>query len=416
MKITGFRSLTTVHRWGRPVGDANGFVAQGVTEVPVLLVETDGGLTGVGLGAHGDAERVFPALDGQDPRAVTTLYDRMLAHTFKSGHAGTAFGTIGAFDTALWDLKAKMAGEPLWRTLGAADRFVPGYASGLDIALDEEELVALYSGWAARGFTGAKLKGGLDTERDIGRLRAVAEVLRPNTRSPALMLDVNESWGRHQAVRLLARIEDRVELAWIEEPVRRWDARGHRAVGRAGRTAVASGENLTGLEQFRPLLAADALQVVQAAGVWGITHFLRVATLAHGHDLPVSPVGYHANPLAHAAAAVPNHLVTEVQDIGTPAGLTVDQAIEDGGIVLGDAPGLGTRWTRAHSPPRGRTPAGPAPTARTYAPATPACGWCPSRAPRVRPPASGRAPPPWACPAPSTVPRAASTPRGRTRR
>ncbi|MET8663745.1 mandelate racemase/muconate lactonizing enzyme family protein [Streptomyces tendae] len=341
MKITGFRSLTTVHRWGRPVGDANGFVAQGVTEVPVLLVETDGGLTGVGLGAHGEARRVFPALDGQDPRAVTTLYDRMLAHTFKSGHAGTAFGTIGAFDMALWDLKAKMAGEPLWRTLGAADRFVPGYASGLDIALDEEELVRLYSDWAARGFTGAKLKGGVDTERDVGRLRTVAEVLRANTRSPALMLDVNESWGRHQAVRLLARIEDRVELAWIEEPVRRWDAKGHRAVGRASRTAVASGENLTGLEQFRPLLAADALQVVQTAGVWGITHFLRVATLAHGHDLPVSPVGYHANPLAHAAAATPNHLVTEVQDTGSPAGLTVDQSIEDGGIVLGDAPGLG---------------------------------------------------------------------------
>ncbi|MGW0817435.1 mandelate racemase/muconate lactonizing enzyme family protein [Streptomyces viridiviolaceus] len=341
MKVTGYRTLRTVHCWGRPVGDANGVVARGVTEVPVLLVETDGGLTGVGLGAHTDAHRIFPAIDGQDPRAVTALYDRMLARTFKSGHAGTTFGTIGAFDMALWDLKAKMADEPLWRTLGAADRFVPGYASGLDIALDDEELVTLYSRWAELGFTGAKIKGGLDTERDIRRLSAVAEVLRANTRSPAMMLDVNETWGRHQAVRLLARIEDRVELAWIEEPVRRWDVKGNRAVGRAARTAVASGENLTGLEQFRPLLAADALQVVQTAGVWGITHFLRVATLAHGHDLPVSPVGYDANPLAHAAAAAPNHLVTEVQDTTTPVGLTVDQVIADGGIVLGDTPGLG---------------------------------------------------------------------------
>ncbi|MBZ6259533.1 mandelate racemase/muconate lactonizing enzyme family protein [Streptomyces olivaceus] len=341
MKITGYRSLSTAHHRGRPVGDANGCDARGVAEVPVLLVETDGGLTGVGLGAHVEARRVFPALDGQDPRAVTALYDRMLAHLFKSGHAGSAFGTVGVFDMALWDLKAKMADEPLWRTLGAADRFVPGYASGLDVALDEEELVALCSGWAARGFTGAKLMGGPDTERDIGRLRAVAEVLRANTRSPALMLDVDESWGRHRAGRLLARIEDRVELAWIEQPVRRWDAPGHRAVGRTARTAVAGGAHLTGLEQFRPLLAADALQVVQSAGVWGITHFLRVSTLAHGHDLPVSPSGHHANPLAHAAAAVPNHLVTEVQDAGTPAGLSVDQSIEDGGVVLGDAPGLG---------------------------------------------------------------------------
>ncbi|MFI6350128.1 mandelate racemase/muconate lactonizing enzyme family protein [Streptomyces sp. NPDC050560] len=341
MKITGYRSLRTVHRWGRPVGDANGFIASGVTEVPVLLLETDGGLTGVGLGAHADAGRIFPALAGQDPRATTALYDRMLAHTFKSGHGGMTFGTIGAFDMALWDLKAKMADEPLWRTLGAADRFVPGYASGLDFALDDDELVALYARWAERGFTGAKIKGGLDTDRDIVRLGAVAEVLRGNTRSPAMMLDVNENWGRHQAVRLLARIEDRVELTWIEEPVRRWDVEGNRAVGRAARTAVASGENLTGLEQFRPLLAADAVQVVQAASAWGITHFLRVATLALGHDLPVSPVGYNANPLAHAAAATPNHLVTEVQDTGMPFGLTVDQVIADGGIVLGDTPGLG---------------------------------------------------------------------------
>ncbi|WP_424921124.1 mandelate racemase/muconate lactonizing enzyme family protein [Streptomyces sp. wa1] len=341
MKITGYRSLRTVHNWGRPVGDANGFVASGVTEVPVVLVETDDGLTGVGLGAHSEAHRIFPAIEGQDPRAVAALYDRMLAHTFKTGHGGSVFGTIGAFDMALWDLKAKMAGEPLWRTLGAADRFVPGYASGLDIALDDEQLVALYTGWAERGFTGAKIKGGLDTDRDITRLGAVADVLRANTRSPALMLDVNETWGRHQAVRLLARIESHVDLTWIEEPVRRWDVSGNRAVGRAARAAVATGENLTGLEQFRPLLAGDAVQVVQTGSVWGITHFLRVATLAHGQDLPVSPVGYETNPLAHAAAATPNHLVTEVQNTSAPVGLTVDQEIADGGIVLGDSVGLG---------------------------------------------------------------------------
>ncbi|WP_320774344.1 enolase C-terminal domain-like protein [Streptomyces sp. CRN 30] len=372
MRITGYRSLRTVHRWGRPVGDANGFIAGGVTEVPVVLVETDRGLTGVGLGAHADAPRVFPALDGQDPRAVTALYDRMLAHTFKSGHGGATFGTIGAFDMALWDLKAKMADEPLWRTLGAADRFVPGYASGLDIALGDDELVALYSGWAERGFTGAKLKGGLDADRDTTRLLAVADVLRGNTRSPALMLDVNESWGRHQAVRLLSRIESRVDITWIEEPVRRWDVAGNRAVGRAARAAVASGENLTGLEQFRPLLAADAVQVVQTASVWGITHFLRVATLAHGRDLPVSPVGYEANPLAHAAAATPNHLVTEVQDTGMPVGVTVDQVVADGGIVLGDTPGLGITVDEA-----------------AVAELAAGAGWSHPDGPHVRPPAAG---------------------------
>ncbi|MBK1783844.1 mandelate racemase/muconate lactonizing enzyme family protein [Prauserella cavernicola] len=341
MRITGYRCLVTVHEWGRPVGDVNGVIAGGITEVPVVLLETDEGLTGVGLGGHADVHRVFPALEGQDPRAVTSLYDRMLSHVFKSGHGGSTFGTIGALDMALWDLKAKLAGEPLWRTLGAADRFVPGYASGLEYALTDEELVAFYEGWARRGFTGAKVKGGLDLDRDVRRLAAVRDVLRANTSRPALMYDVNESWGRHQAVRSARRVEEDVDLTWIEEPVRRWDVAGHRAVTTGARAAVASGENLTGLEHFRPLLDAGAVDVVQTGSVWGITHFLRVATVAFGHNLPVSPVGYNANPVAHAAAAVPNHLATEIQDLAWPVGLRVDQEIADGGIVLGDAPGLG---------------------------------------------------------------------------
>ena len=58
---------------------------------------------------------------------------------------------------ALWDIKAKLAGEPLWRLLGARDRFVPGYASGLDIALDDDALADFYASMAERGFTSGKL-------------------------------------------------------------------------------------------------------------------------------------------------------------------------------------------------------------------------------------------------------------------
>ncbi len=364
MRITGFTSLTTVHDWGRPVGDVNGVVAGGVTEVPLLLLHTDGGLTGIGLGAHTDIARVFPAIENEDPRAVVALYDRMLAHVFKTGHAGATFGTIGAVDMALWDLKAKMAGEPLWRTLGARDRFVPGYASGLDIALGDDELVALYSRYADRGFASAKLKGGRDSDTDVARLRAVADTLRRNSPRPALMLDANESWNVKQAVRYIAEVEAQVPLTWIEEPVRRWDAAGNAAVSRAVKAAVATGENLVGLEQYGPLLDARGVDVVQAGMVWGITHFLRVAAIAHARDLPVSPVAYNANPIAHAAAAVPNHFTTEVQDLGMPVGLTVDQTIDDGGIRLGDEPGLGITLDEAAIAAIGgvegwRIPAGP---------------------------------------------------------
>lgn len=342
MKITGYRCLRTYRDWGRPIGDVNGFVASGVTEVPIVLLDTDEGITGVGMGSHHDIDKLYPALEGEDPRAVSALYDRMLAHVFKAGHAGATFGGVGTLDMALWDLKAKAAGEPLWRLLGARDRFVPGYASGLDIALDDEQLAAFYARMAERGFTSGKLKGGRDAATDIRRLGVIADALSVNTPSPALMLDANESWNLKQAVRYVAQVEAAVDLTWIEEPLRRWDASGHARLSSAVRAAVATGENLTGLEQYAPLFDAHAVDIVQAGAVWGVSHFLRVAYAAHSRDLPVSPVGLTANiAVAHAAAAVPNHLSAEVQDLGQPFGLAIDQQFVDGGVVLGDEPGAG---------------------------------------------------------------------------
>lgn len=342
MKITGYRTLRTVHDWGRPVGDVNGFIASGVTDVPLVILETDEGIEGVGMGSHADLERLFPALEGQDPRAVTTLYDAMLARVFKSSHGGATFGGIGAFDTALWDIKAKLAGEPLWRLLGAGDRFVPGYASGLDAALDDEQLAALYRRFGERGYTAAKLKGGRNIEADLRRFGILTDVLQAGGAAPALMLDANESWNLKQAVRHVSALEERIDLTWVEEPLRRWDAAGHARLSAAIKASVATGENLTGLEQYRPLLDAGGADIVQAGAVWGVTHFLRVAIAAHARDLPVSPVGLTANhTVTAAAAAVPNHLSAEVQDLGSPFGLVLDQEFADGGVVLGDRPGVG---------------------------------------------------------------------------
>ncbi|MGI5192219.1 mandelate racemase/muconate lactonizing enzyme family protein [Streptomyces sp. CA-288835] len=282
MRITGYRSLTTAQHWGQPVGDANGVYVDGVVPVPVVIVETGEGITGVGLGPHVEAEVIFAV--------------------------GVVFGTIGTFDTALWDIKAQAVGEPLWRLLGGDDRMVHAYASGLDIGLTDDEPVATYHG----------------------------------TR-PGLMLDANESWSRKQAVRHVGELERTLDLTWIEEPVRRWDADGLAAVSRGVRTAVASGENLTGLEQFRPLIAAGGVDIVQTAAVWGVTHFLRVAALAHAYDLPASPIGNTPVALLHAATSVPNHLVSELQGLQPPIGVSMDLHVEDGAFVLGDMPGLGIR-------------------------------------------------------------------------
>ena len=340
MKITGYRSLTTHHDWGRRIGDVNHVTDAALTPVSILLVTTDENIGGIGIGAHDDIERIFPAVEGEDPRSVTALYDRMCDHVFKLGHQGAVAGTIGAIDMALWDIKAKAAGEPLWRLLGARDRFVPGYASALDIGLEGEEFLATHKRFAERGFRAVKLKGGRHLERDLDRLAVLRDIYAARSSAPALMLDANEAWHRSQAIRYVSQIEERFDLTWVEEPVRRWDAAGLAAVRAAVRAGVASGENLTGLEQFRPLLDADALDVVQAGWGWGTTLALRVAAAAHARDLPVSPVGF-SPAIAPAAAAMPNMLTIEVQDLAFPIGLRVDQEFDDGGIVLGDTPGNG---------------------------------------------------------------------------
>src|SRR5690606_30267106 len=110
---------------------------------------------------------------------------------------------------------------------GAGDRFVSGYASGLDAALSDEQLAALYRRFAERGFSAGKLKGGRNLEADMRRFDIISDILATNGATPALMLDANESWNLKQAVRYVSAIEVRVDLTWIEEPLRRWDAHGH---------------------------------------------------------------------------------------------------------------------------------------------------------------------------------------------
>ena len=166
-RVVAYTSLRTLQRWGRPIGDVNSITADGTRPVHVLLLHTDDGRTGVGLAPHEGIERVFPVVEGADPRAVPVLYDRMLARVFKTGHGGAVFSAIGAVDLALWDLKAQLAGEPLWRLLGGHTPFVPGYASALDYGLDDAALVALHERYLAHGFSAAKLKGGADWQADL---------------------------------------------------------------------------------------------------------------------------------------------------------------------------------------------------------------------------------------------------------
>jgi L-alanine-DL-glutamate epimerase-like enolase superfamily enzyme len=96
----------------------------------------------------------------------------------------------------------------------------------------------------AQGIQAGKLKVGLDRETDLRRLGIMRDALATSGKTPILTIDSNEYWSPKQAIRNIRIIEQHYELMWVEEPARRWDARGLRQVSQAVSAAVATGENL----------------------------------------------------------------------------------------------------------------------------------------------------------------------------
>jgi L-alanine-DL-glutamate epimerase-like enolase superfamily enzyme len=306
----------------------------------VLWIETDEGVSGIAPGG-GDVERFFHLLEGQDPREVVGLWRRMVDFVHKAG-VNVAGGPIASIDVALWDLKAKVAEEPLWQTFGALEGRVKAYASGIDYCLSDEELFKFYRRMADRGVDGGKLKIGLDMEADLRRLGIVREALSAASSRPWLMIDVNEYWSPKQAVRCVQEMEKHFDITWVEEPARRWDYEGLRLVSQQVKAAVATAENLRTIGEIYPLIHHQAVDVLNvSSGQTGFTGCRQIAHLAHAYELPVSMMNCQANYMAHLAAALPNHLAMEVVDPGREHCLRFDAHLEDGFIVLGNRPGLG---------------------------------------------------------------------------
>ncbi|MEZ4865138.1 MAG: mandelate racemase/muconate lactonizing enzyme family protein [Caldilineaceae bacterium] len=346
MKITGVRTLLYQFETTRPLGDANGPDGRKRTSHLAVWIDTDEGLSGVTI-SSGSARRHIHAfveqlLVGADPRGVRGLWQRMVDRVFKGNNRGIVNDALSALDVALWDLKAKINGEPLWKTLGASNRRVRAYASGLDLPLNDDELRTFYLEMAAKGIQAGKLKVGLDPDTDLHRIGIMREALATSGKKPELMVDSNEYWSPKQAIRHLRTFEQHYDLFWAEEPARRWDYRGLRQVSQSISAAVATGENLDHVSEFMPLVANHAVDVIQIGrGCSGITGGLQVADLAYAFEIPVSVMNCPGSFMAHFAAALPNHIWMEVFNAGRTRGMKVDTRIEDGWIVLGDTPGLG---------------------------------------------------------------------------
>jgi L-alanine-DL-glutamate epimerase-like enolase superfamily enzyme len=343
MRITGFRHEKYLMKLDRPIADCNR--PEGVELLPgsILYLETDENVTGLGFGFGGEAvEALFPVIEGRDPRETLGLWMAMNDAVHKGGNEGAANYALSIIDLALWDLKARLSGRPLWRELGAREGRVKAYASGLDYCLPDEELFRFYRRLAERGVDGGKLKVGLDLAADMRRLDIMRDALSVASDKPLLMIDANEYWSPTQAIRFVRRMERHFDLLWVEEPARRWDYAGLRKVSQGISAAVATGENLNSLAEFYALFDQRAVDVANISLVHsGVTGCRQIAHFAMAHDVPVSMMNSQADFMAHVAAALPNHNMMEVVDPGREQCLAFRHCIEDGHIVLSDDPGLG---------------------------------------------------------------------------
>ena len=345
MKITGIRMKEYHFQLDRKMGDANFPEGKIDQSGMVLYIDTDEDISGIAVGepsSKTSVESLEPFLIGKDPRGVKGLWKRLIDAIFKGGNEGLMNSAVGLIDIAMWDLKSKINNEPLWKTLGGSSRYVRSYASGIDLPLSDEEIYDFYEGAALKGISAGKLKVGLDIEADIRRIGIMEQALKKSGKPVQLLIDSNEYWSPNQAIRHIRLIEEQFEIFWAEEPARRWDYRGLKRVSKSITAAVATGENLSDIKDFMPLIEQEAVDIVQVGiRTGGITGLMKVADMAYGFEIPVSVMNSPVNYMAPVASAIPNHIMLEIFHDRDAGILSTDTKIEDGYIVLGNTPGSG---------------------------------------------------------------------------
>jgi L-alanine-DL-glutamate epimerase-like enolase superfamily enzyme len=297
------------------------------------------------VGANGSAIRelldrdLTPMLIGEEADRIESLWQRMWWKLHYGGRGGAAAFAISAIDMALWDLKARRRGDPLWRLLGGNDANVPCYAGGIDLYFPLEKLLKQTESNLAKGFRAIKMKVGRPKlSEDVARVKAMREMLGADF---PLMVDANMRWTVDEAVRAARNLQD-LNVYWLEEPTIPDDVEGHARIVREGGLPVAAGENLHSLWEFAAYLRAGAVTFPEpdVTNCGGVTVFMKIAHLAESFNLPVTSHGAH-DVTVHMLAAAPNRSYLEAHGFGLDRYLEHPLVIKDGFAVAPDRPGHG---------------------------------------------------------------------------
>lgn len=341
-----------------------GLDAASSLSVCVVEVETEDGLHGHGITGITEEEVVAtivrdvagPALIGEDPIGTERLWDKLYWLLSPRGQTGYAAHAMAALDVALWDIKGKALGLPVWRLLGGARGQVPVYATFGFSVFDREQLAAAAKHWLQNGFKRLKMVVGhqalqrRDAPRplsevireDAARVRAVREAVGSGV---SLYIDANCSLDHYHAIELARSIED-CGIAFFEEPITQNDIGLMADMRNRTRIPLAAGQNEGLAYRFRDMLTAHAVDVLQPNVVisGGYTQCLRIAGMASAFNVPIANGGAWAPWNMHLHAGLANGGLVEHHYMAT---LVCEQIFdglpqpEDGWITLPETPGLG---------------------------------------------------------------------------
>jgi L-alanine-DL-glutamate epimerase-like enolase superfamily enzyme len=326
-------------------------------------VETDTGIVGHGLTSITEEDVVAqivngviaPNLVGDDPLLTERIWEKIYWTIMPRGQTGYAAHALAAVDLALWDIKGKALGLPVWKLIGGARQCVPVYATFGFGFFDREQLAAAAKKWVADGFGRLKMTVASEAlkrkderpimdviREDARRVRAVREAVGPEVE---IFIDANCNLDLYHATKLAEMIRP-FDISFFEEPLTQNDVAGMAQLRRNGGIALACGQNEGLLYRFRDLLAAQAIDYAQpnVCITGGFTQCVKIAGLAASYNLSVANGGAWSYHNMHLQAGVANGSLVEHHYLAVElykqlyTGLTMPA---DGWLVLPDRPGLG---------------------------------------------------------------------------
>ena len=326
-------------------------------------VETDTGLVGHGFTSITDAgviahiieEVAAPAIIGDDPLAHERIWDKLYWTTLPRGQTGYGAHALAAIDVALWDLKGKALGQPVWRLLGGARERVPVYVTFGFHFFDRDELAEAAKFWVANGFRRLKMtvaheglarrdaKPLIELIRaDAARVRAVRAAVGPDVE---LFIDANCSLDLYHALRLVEMIRE-CDIAFFEEPITQNDALLMAQLRKQGGIRLACGQNEGLSFRFRDLLLNEAVDYVQPNVVitGGYTQCAKIAGMAASFNIPIANGGAWAFHNMHLQAGLANGTLIEHHYLAGEFCRRIYKNLpmpEAGWLTLPQTPGLG---------------------------------------------------------------------------